>query len=787
MGVERFFSSINKQFDITQNTTYPYTKLKCKYFFIDFNSIVHTISQHMINIVNKYIDNNTNLIPFNYKNIDIFERDMLFQIVDYIVDMLKNNIESDIIETLYIAIDGVPTMAKMYEQKKRRYMGVILSSIVDTKVKKPFSWSKNNISPGTNFMKKLQNVLNSKTFNQTISKICPNIKNIIISDTTSPDEGEIKILEYIKKNNISLKDDIVVYSPDSDMIILLLLLQHNVTILRYDQQKSVLADDFSGKIYNIINVGKFKNVLLNYIDSRILGYNFNPRNVLDDIIFIMTIFGDDFLPKLESIRVNNDIFLILDYYIVNLVKSGHLLEHNKLERNKLYYIRPQSFYNFLLLLSDNELLFLKRNMKQHIYNNYNNMENSIVSYNLYKFRDYLNEYIWKMIYIYRKKKESFVTINPINVAENINIKHFLKFIDSNEPKLNNSDVSKYANIQFNYMDTIIIKELKKIFMEYYLEIIRIIDINKLYNYIVNNDMIRERKALFKNYNMLYYIVDTKENMFIDFILYYYTTNQLPIIIELNKLEPILQKISYNSKDMPHKKKLLNMDKYEKNQYMMDFKLDEYYDILHPRDMFYYNYFTDTFPKRDEIENYYKVHFNGIDKKTIVHNYIVGLNWVLNYYFNFIFDKTWYYPYSKSPLIYDIIDYYDKNILLQIKTDKYTDKTFFTPLEQLIFITPIKLDENLMDQLTLLNKVLSFDDLQILYQFITNNKQYFFELNKIINNIKNKTINTIDCSNSIFLSKCHLNFLEKYFDIDMYLKDFRSVFPLEKQRKYYPLH
>ena len=51
MGVERFFSSINRDFNITIDTNYPYKKVKCKYLMIDFNSIVHIISQHMINTI----------------------------------------------------------------------------------------------------------------------------------------------------------------------------------------------------------------------------------------------------------------------------------------------------------------------------------------------------------------------------------------------------------------------------------------------------------------------------------------------------------------------------------------------------------------------------------------------------------------------------------------------------------------------------------------------------------------------------------------------------------------
>lgn len=786
MGVERFFSSINRDFNITIDTDYPYKKVKCKYLMIDFNSIVHIISQHMINTINNCIENNKECI-FTYESVDKFETELLLNISKYVEDLLTKNIDSEYLEDLYMAIDGVPTMAKMYEQKKRRYMGAIVSNL-STKVKRPFSWSKNNISPGTNFMKRLQNSLHSKDFNNMVNKVCKNIKKIKISDTTYPGEGEMKIINYIKKNKIDLKENICVYSPDSDMIILLLILNNTFTILRYDQQKSILNDNFDGKIYNILNVDNFKKVFTEYIQSRVNNYKFIERKLMDDIIFILTVFGDDFLPKLESLRVSSDIFLLLDYYIINIINSGYILE----KRKNIHSIRLQSFYNFMNILSTNELLFLKRNSKQHIYSNYFRIEEQIVSSKLYLFREYLYEYIWKFIYINRSKKIPNLTINNINVNKHIDVKYFIKFITGNEPSIDNNIIQDYANKKFYNMNKILIKELRKIFMENYLEIIRITDLDELYNHIIDNNLLYNRKNLLKNFNKLYYLIDDKENLFIDFMTYMYINNSLPIKIQLYREHPPLQRVEFNSNKKPHSFRLQKLDKFEQQQYMIEYKLDEYTNILNPKDDYYYNYFIDTktkksFPERDEIKKYYNIHFNKINKKTIVNEYLLGLNWVVNYYFNGIMDKLWYYPYSKSPLMFDIMDNFNEKILSLKKTDKYTDKTFFTPFEQLIFISPLKLDENIKDQLYILNKIISKDDLDKLEKFIKTNQEYFFKLNDIIKNLLDGKKNIIDCSNSIFLSKCHLIFLEKEINIDNYLSSFRKVFPLIYQRKYYPLN
>ena len=70
--------------------------------------------------------------------------------------------------------------------------------------------------------------------------------------------------------------------------------------------------------------------------------------------------------------------------------------------------------------------------------------------------------------------------------------------------------------------------------------------------------------------------------------------------------------------------------------------------------------------RENIKNYYKINFNDEPIQVIINEYLLGLNWVLNYYFNNIIDRTWSYPYGKSPLLFDIINNYNSNILKFLK-------------------------------------------------------------------------------------------------------------------------
>ena len=95
----------------------------------------------------------------------------------------------------------------------------------------------------------------------------------------------MKIINYIKQNSSNYKDNIIVYSPDSDMIILLMMLDHKITLLRYDQQKSKLDGNFNGKLYNILDVNNFSNILLEHIKSKVKYFTFEKRNISNGLYY----------------------------------------------------------------------------------------------------------------------------------------------------------------------------------------------------------------------------------------------------------------------------------------------------------------------------------------------------------------------------------------------------------------------------------------------------------------------------------------------------------------------
>lgn len=750
MGVERFFSSLKRDYNFI-NDVKPNEKIDCEHLLIDFNSIVHVISQFL-------------LAKQNYDSKDSFEELLIKEVERYIITLLKNVFNSKMIYTITICVDGVPTMSKIYEQKKRRYMGDLLSHLSNKLGQSEgFSWSRNNISPGTKFMNKLMDHLNSKIFEENIFDTCHSLKHITISGIDVVGEGEIKILHYIEKliKTKYKNDKYVVYSPDSDVIILLLMTNINVSMLRYDQQKST-EDEY---MYSIVDINKFKDILYKYI-SDMTNKKLDKMRVIMDIVFILTVFGDDFLPKLETVRVNTDINLLIKHYVVIVIKYDYILNLN----NSKYQINTDIFYQFLLLLQKKEDSFLRRNARYHISSNYNRIVSDIVGYNMNQLRDYIVEYLWKFIYF---NKPADITISPINAHMHISIDKLEEYMDKPEEHLN---ISSFTHMDFK--NTMVWNKMLTLISDYYIETLNCIDGVKMKNVGIYT-------------NECFYINQLPTQLLKDIIVYFYKTYELPITISLKTSHDKLMLNKYYSTDNPHAFKLKtllqqNRDNNKKGiieQYLIDHKLDKYYKIFNPKDQFYYdiyfkaNSYTDMIP----YSTYYTNHFPHTKLDTIVSDYMGGFNWIVSYYHNTNaeykdIDMTWYYRHNRSPLLKDIIKHYDMFYKLlytkmNIKFKKIED--YMTPLEHFMFVSPFNIQKDTDYLIEHMDKMIDYkmNNIKLLVRFILSNKKYYYQLNNIYNNMGTKRL--VDCSGSIFISKCHLLFMENYVDMRQFVSDFRK--------------
>jgi 5'-3' exonuclease len=759
MGVERFFSSFKSRFsNIFKN------KINCNHLLIDFNSIVHVLSQYLLKIMQNVTKED-------------FESRLIKEVGIFIETILSSYISSNILKSLSICVDGVPTMAKIYEQKKRRYMGDLLSNLsASSNENKGTIWSRNNISPGTDFMFDMVAFLKSDKFKFSVKKICPAIEKITVSGVDEIGEGEFKIIKIIEK--IPPNDSIVVYSPDSDMIILLFLVDRSIVMLRYDQQEST----YELPSYNVIEIDKFKNIFTEYIENKsviLQNQRLNEANIIVDMVFILSVFGDDFLPKLETVRVNTDLNILIDFYIVCVYRYGYILT----KKGNKYTVETDTFLKYLKLIEEKEDYFIERNAKHHMIYRYNKIEQSLLGDTLYKLRDLMINYIWKFIYLNKPKD---ITINPINVLKHIPIEKFIKYIDNKEIDVDYKLLNSFSKLNINRMGwTNIFESMLRLISFNFIEIIQNID----------------GEILNRSINKTNYIECDKTELLKLLLQVVYSTYELPFSIPIQLTNDTVQYNHFNSTKAPYAKNLARMAPRDKTMYMIEHKLDKYYSIFNPVDPFYKMVYKNLEYQGGnnipiDYNKYYSMHFHtSIDK--ITKDYIMGLNWIVNYYHNHIIDTTWYYPHNRSPMLHDIIKHFNKTLFNTDIKEKQLILTplTLTPLEHFVFVSPFHISDSSQidmrqacyertnnttescihspthsmnfDIISRYNK----DKINKIINFIKDNKKYYYDLDSIYKKLSTEKI--VDCSGSHFISKCHLLFMENYISITDFIIDIRK--------------
>ena len=191
------------------------------------------------------------------------------RICDYIVAISPEKLA-------FVTFDGVAPMAKMEQQRSRRYKSRFFASTTDI-------WNTTNITPGTPFMQKL-----SESVNTYFSVKHAHLNNINVKTSCSDErgEGEHKLFQYVRENDC--KDDVVtVYGLDADLIML-----------------SIFHMEYTKEIYVFREAPNFKTVISGQYAS-------GDRLFMDIHGLFNCIFKEmgDYDPSTKQIRVYDYIFM----------------------------------------------------------------------------------------------------------------------------------------------------------------------------------------------------------------------------------------------------------------------------------------------------------------------------------------------------------------------------------------------------------------------------------------------------------------------------------------------
>jgi len=330
--------------------------------------IIKKYDPNAITIDNLYLDSNSIIYDclqlITYKNHKEFESVLLTNVcekIEYYIKTIKP------VQKLIIAFDGVAPVAKLSQQKNRRYkswfQNMINNDIHNTDNVK--AWDSASITPGTEFMTSLNKAIvlffsNANNYN---------LKEIIISGSNIPGEGEHKIYEYIRNNAEYHKDTItVIYGLDADLIMLTLNhLKYCNNMFLFRETPHFIKQIDNTLIANenyVLDIPEFADMLVYEMtqispDSEIKISDAVYDNTIQDYIFMCFFLGNDFMPHFPAlnIRTNGINHLINAYKALNADMSNILKEYipknNLINKNRIIWNNVSKFFK---LLSEKEHL-----------------------------------------------------------------------------------------------------------------------------------------------------------------------------------------------------------------------------------------------------------------------------------------------------------------------------------------------------------------------------------------------------------------------------------------------
>ena len=331
----------------------------------------HIIKQHrdiiiekssLSNIENLYLDANS--IIYDQLNIKTFQCKNEVSLDDYIEEF-ENTLICSIIEKIYeyidivkpskrvfVAFDGVAPIAKLSQQRNRRYKASFQKTFLSSKEKKGTidTWDHASITPGTNFMKKLSRALLSEFHANPPSDVVDDLY-IWTSTSKTPGEGEHKIFEYIRREKKYHREtNTFIYGLDSDLFMLALNHSHqsNYKLYLYRETpvfiKSLDETLEPNKSYAIdipllaIQIHKMMASHHTSASLKARGSMWQEKpneSLLYDYIFLCFLLGNDFVAKTPSLNIRMH---GLDHIIRGYQRTAALLHGNQSKVSNRFHL-----------------------------------------------------------------------------------------------------------------------------------------------------------------------------------------------------------------------------------------------------------------------------------------------------------------------------------------------------------------------------------------------------------------------------------------------------------------
>lgn len=304
------------------------------YIVKNHREIIQKINDLKIPIHNLYIDSNS-IVYDSLRALNGVEIDFEKKLIESVCDKLHQYIQHiKPINCVFIAFDGVAPVAKLEQQRNRRYKSTmekkIMKSIDSTFID---SWNSTAITPGTPFMKKLNKGVKEFFHNKETSY---GLEKIKFSGSDEKGEGEHKLFGYIRDNEKSHKHQTtIIYGLDADLIMLSLNhlpIAKHIYLYRETPEfiKSIDKDLNPNESY-LLNIPALSQYIISTMNNGRHINNKQQTNRLYDYIFMCFMLGNDFLPHFPSINIRTKgIFKLTSAYKNVLGNTNKNLTNGKI-------------------------------------------------------------------------------------------------------------------------------------------------------------------------------------------------------------------------------------------------------------------------------------------------------------------------------------------------------------------------------------------------------------------------------------------------------------------------
>ena len=370
MGIPSYFAHVLKKYP---HVIKRLSELPCiNNLYLDCNGMVYDVVHQM---------------QYTPENIAAYEAEMLQRIcesIDACIAILRP------ISSVFIAFDGVAPVAKLNQQRERRYKSWYLgemeaqrrreivsarstqtgsgkSKTSTFKVEPPKpAWNTSAITPGTKFMNALHDKL--AEYYDTTNKSALNARynlsgaGIIVSSSKEPGEGEHKLFEYIRDHAAEHADmTTVIYGLDADLIMLCMSHLHisrGIYLYRetpeFVKSINVVLDE---KERYFMDIPEFATAIVQHVITLSAPNPTAAKNKVMDYIFMCFMLGNDFMPHFPALNIRTTgIASLMEAYRATIGSNETIIQIHLNE----YVIHWPNYKKLVAHLAAQELTLIRK-------------------------------------------------------------------------------------------------------------------------------------------------------------------------------------------------------------------------------------------------------------------------------------------------------------------------------------------------------------------------------------------------------------------------------------------